>query len=124
MLAINAVIASNDALIPVAGDYLSLTGLARLMLTLQRLQPMLRRPLHKAMFLSRFVARRRLAQEVYGKLLQHFSDNLLNSSISEAAVLAECAGVGKPFLNIVAAASRRGSSANWPATSCTGDGTL
>jgi chromosome partitioning protein len=95
MLAINAVIASNDALIPVAGDYLSLTGLARLMLTLQRLQPMLRRPLHKAMFLSRFVARRRLAQEVYAKLLQHFSDNLLNSSISEAAALAECAGVGK-----------------------------
>ena len=95
MLAVNAVIASSDALIPVAGDYLSLTGLARLMLTLQRLQPLLRRPLHKAIFLSRFVARRRLAQEVYGKLLQHFPENLLNSSISEAAALAECAGVGK-----------------------------
>ena len=34
------IVASSDALIPVAGDYLSLTGLARLMLTLQRLQPL------------------------------------------------------------------------------------
>ena len=95
LLVVNAVVAADDALVPVAGDYLSLTGLAKLMGTIKKLEGLRDRPLNKWIFLSRFVARRRLSQEVHDKLLQHFPDSLLRSSVREAAVLAECAGAGR-----------------------------
>ena len=95
LLVINAVVAADDALIPVAGDYLSLTGLARLMNTIKKIETLRATPLRKWIFLSRFVARRRLSQEVFDKVLEHFPKQLLRTSIREAAVLAECAGQGR-----------------------------
>lgn len=95
LLAVNAVVAADELLVPVAGDYLSLTGLARLMLTLKRLEPLRVTALQKHVFLSRFVERRRLAREVRGKLREHFPQYLVDASISESAVLAECAGAGQ-----------------------------
>ncbi len=95
LLIVNAVVAADDVAIPVAGDYLSLTGLARFMQTIQRLQPLRRTPLRQWVFMSRFVARRRLAREVFDKVMEHFSPYLLATSISEAAALAECAGAGQ-----------------------------
>jgi len=95
MLIVNAVAAADDILIPVAGDYLSLTGLARMMLTVKRLQAVSRPTLRKWIFMSRFLARRRLSREVYEKIEHHFPFCLLGSPVSEAAALAECAGVGK-----------------------------
>lgn len=95
MVAVNALTAADDALVPVAGDYLSLTGVARLMLTFKRLEPLMGRDLGKWVFMSRFMPRRRLAREVRAKLLQHFPSQLLRTPVGEAAVLAECAGVGR-----------------------------
>lgn len=95
MLAVNAVTAVDEVLVPVAGDYLSLTGLARLMLNLNRLRALRDRPLREWVLLSRFLPRRRLAREVAAKVALHFRDRLLATEIPEAAVLAECAGSGK-----------------------------
>lgn len=95
MLAANAIAAADDVLIPVAGDYLSLTGLARLLLTLRRMKSMHLGSFDEWVFFSRFTPRRRLSREVFERVSQHFSDRLLSTSIQEAAVLAECAGVGK-----------------------------
>lgn len=95
LLVINAVVAADDALIPVAGDYLSLTGLARLMGTIKKIEGLRRTPLRKWIFLSRYVPRRRLSKEVSDKLMEHFPQYLLRTSIREAAVLAECAGAGR-----------------------------
>ena len=95
LLVANAVAAVDDVLVPVAGDYVSLTGLTRLMLTIRKLEPLRAGPLGKAIFLSRFIARRRLSSEVMGKLLEHFPTLLLRTSIREAAALAECAGAGR-----------------------------
>lgn len=95
LLVINAVLAADDVLIPVAGDYLSLTGLARLMGTLQKLEAMRQVPLRQWIFLSRLIPRRRLSQEVAGKLNEHFPKYFLRTAIREAAVLAECAGAGR-----------------------------
>jgi len=99
LISVNAIVAADEVWIPVAGDYLSLTGLARLILTLKRLDPLRRKPLRKRVFMSRFVARRRLAQEVRTKLRQHFPDYLVDSVISESAALAECAGAGKSIFD-------------------------
>jgi len=95
LLVMNALLAADHALIPVAGDYLSLTGLANLMNTLRRVEGLRDKPLHKRVFLSRFIARRRLSREVMAKIMHHFPHYLLPTSIREAAVLAECAGAGR-----------------------------
>ena len=95
ILIVNAMAAADDILVPAAGDYLSLTGLARLMLTVRRMRPLMKDSVRKWIFMSRFVARRRLSREVYSKIAGHFPNNLLTASISEAAALAECAGAGR-----------------------------
>ena len=95
LLVANALLAVDEVLIPVAGDYLSLTGVARLLLTIRRFGEVRASPLQQWMFLSRFVARRRLSREVQGKLQAHFPDRLLATAVSEAAALAECAGAGR-----------------------------
>jgi chromosome partitioning protein len=95
MLTVNAIVAADDVLIPVVGDYLSLAGLARLTSTLRRLAPLSRPTLRQWIFMSRFVDRRRLAREVHERIQQHFPDKLLASRINESAVMAECAGAGR-----------------------------
>lgn len=104
MLAANAIAAANDVLIPVAGDYLSLTGLARLLLTLRRMQSLNLGSFEEWIFFSRFTPRRRLSREVYEHVSSNFADRLLSTAIQEAAVLAECAGAGKTIFEY-----RRGS---------------
>ena len=95
LLVMNAVLAADTALIPVAGDYLSLTGLAHLMGTLKKVGSLRDEPLRKRIFMSRFISRRRLSREVLEKILHHFPQYLMPASIREAAVLAECAGAGR-----------------------------
>ncbi len=95
LLVMNAVLAADCALVPVAGDYLSLTGLAHLMGTLRKIEGLRETPLQKRIFMSRFIARRRLSREVLEKILNHFPQYLMPASIREAAVLAECAGAGR-----------------------------
>lgn len=95
VLAANAILAVDEMLIPVTGDYLSLNGLAHLMITLKRFDSLRERPLKKKIVLSRFVARRRLSREVLEKLLEHFPGLVLKTPIREAAALAECPGAGR-----------------------------
>lgn len=94
-LMMSAVMAAHEVLIPMVGDYLSLTGLARLMLMLRRLQTRHGGGLNAWVFFNRFTPRRRLSQEVYATVARHFPDRLLGSVVREAAVLAECAGAGR-----------------------------
>jgi len=95
LLVVNSILAVDDVLVPVAGDYLSLTGLARLMLTLRRLSDLREKPLKKWIFMSRYTPRRRLSREVQSKILEHFPGYLLASTIDESAVIAESAGAGR-----------------------------
>jgi len=95
ILIANAIIAADEVLIPVTGDYLGLNGLAHLLKTLKHFDKMREKPLKQFILLSRLNPRRRLAREVIGKLSKHFSGNLLASPIHEAAVLAECPGAGR-----------------------------
>ncbi len=95
LLVANAVLGVDDVLVPVAGDYLPLTGLARLMITFKRFVSYRVAPLHTYLFMSRYLTRRRLAREVQEKLLQHFPSYLLATAVREAAVIAESAGAGR-----------------------------
>ena len=95
VLVANAIFAADEALIPVSGDYLSLNGLARMLATLKRFEPFLKKPLLQWLELSRYIPRRRLSMEVRDKLLNHFQGQLLATPIREAAVMAECPGAGR-----------------------------
>lgn len=95
LIAANAIMAVDEILIPVSGDYLSLNGLAHLLITLKRFDPIRSKPLKKKIVLSRFVARRRLSQEVLEKLQEHFPGMILQTPVREASILAECPGVGR-----------------------------
>ncbi len=95
LIAANAILAVDEILIPVSGDYLSLNGLAHLLITLKRFDPIRSKPMKKKIVLSRFVARRRLSQEVLEKLLEHFPGMILQTPVREASILAECPGVGR-----------------------------
>ena len=95
LLVANAIFAADEALIPVSGDHMSLNGLAKMLKTLKKFEPYLARPLTQWIVLNRFFPRRRLCKEVEEKLRKHFSEQLLNTPIREAAVIAECPGVGR-----------------------------
>ena len=95
LIAANAILAIDEILIPVSGDYLSLNGLAHLLITLKRFDPIRTKPMKKKIILSRFVARRRLSQEVLEKLQEHFPNMILQTPVREASILAECPGVGR-----------------------------
>lgn len=95
LLVVNAMLAADDVLVPMAGDYLSLTGLARLLLTLKRVHVMRARPLREWIVFSRYMPRRRLSCEVRAKVQQHFPERLLSGWVRESAALAECAAAGK-----------------------------
>ncbi len=91
----NAIMAVDEVLIPVTGDYLGLNGVAQLMQTLRHFEKFRTSRLRQWVMLSRLNQRRRLSREVAAKLVKHFSGQLLETPICEAAVMAECPGVGR-----------------------------
>lgn len=95
LLVVNAIFATDEVLIPMTGDYLALQGLAHLMGTLKNFEQALGHKLQQWIVLSRFVARRRLSQEVKAKLVEHFPGTVLATEISESVLLAECPSFGK-----------------------------
>lgn len=95
VLVANAIFAADEALIPVSGDHMSLNGLAKMLLTMKKFEPYLKRPLRQWIVLNRFFPRRRLCKEVLEKLNEHFERQLIKTRIRESAVIAECPGIGR-----------------------------
>lgn len=95
LLAMNALLATHELLIPVAGDYLSLDGIARLMSVIRHIEQVLKHKKDNWVVLTRFHERRRLAQEVREKLLEYFPGRVLATPIREIVSLAESPGFGQ-----------------------------
>jgi len=95
LLGMNALLATEELLIPVSGDYLALAGLSRLMSILKTLEAKTERTTLKSILLTRFHKRRRHAQEVHKKIRDYFPGQLLQTCISEAVALAESPSFGK-----------------------------
>lgn len=100
LLAANAILASDEVIMPVNGDYLSLNGLAHLMITLKRFDKLRDQPLKRWILLSRFVKQRKLSREVLEKLQQYFPGLIINTAIREASALSECPGKGRTIFEI------------------------
>lgn len=95
LLAVNALLASQEVLIPVTGDYLSLEGLSFLMATIKNFEEKLGHHLKEWIVLTRLHTRRRLGKEVLAKILEYFPNKVFTTHIRETAALAECPGMGK-----------------------------
>ncbi len=95
LLAVNALLASNEVLIPVTGDYLSLEGLSFLMATIKNFEQKLGHKLKERIVLTRYHTRRRLPKEILAKILEYFPNKIFATHIREVAALAECPGMGK-----------------------------
>jgi len=100
LLSANAIMAADEVLIPVSGDYLSLNGVAHLLGTLKKFESLRTKNLQQWIVMSRFHTRRRLSQEVRSKLLKHFPGKVLQTEIREAAALAECPAVGRTIFEL------------------------
>ena len=95
ILGMNALLAADEVLIPVSGDFFALQGLSRLMNIFQHLEESLRRKFDKWVVLTRFHERRRLAREVREKVTAYFPDRVFSTHIRETVALAESPGFGQ-----------------------------
>ena len=95
LLTVNALFSANEVLTPVAGDYLSLQGLSYLVATFLNFETQLGHKIKDWIVLTRYHQRRRLPDEVFAKLQEHFPKRVFKTRIREVAALAECPGVGK-----------------------------
>ena len=95
ILGMNALLASEEVLVPVSGDFFALQGLSRLMSIFQHIEETLKRKTKKWVVLTRFHERRKLAKEVKGKILSYFPDCVFQTAIRETVALAESPGFGQ-----------------------------
>ena len=88
-LVVSALFATDEILIPVAGDYLALHGMSHLMGTLGQFEKSLKHKHKRWIVVTRFHPRRRLSQDVVDTLNQHFPGTVLLTPIRETSALAE-----------------------------------
>ena len=95
VLTLNALIAADRVLIPVAADYLSLTGVERLDRALTVLEQKLKRPFERRIVLTRYDGRRRLSAEIDSRIRALYGDRVCDTRIAENVSLAESPMRGK-----------------------------
>lgn len=95
LLAMNALMAVDEVVVPVTGDYLALHGVSRFMQILDHIDTALDRETRVWIALTRFNGRRRLARDVRDKLLEYFPGAVLATPVRECSALAESPSFGK-----------------------------
>lgn len=98
MLVVNALFAVDEVLIPMTGEYLALQGLSHLIRTIKNFEKVLNKKYRTWLSVQRYQTRRRLAKEVMTLLKKHFPNRILATVVREAAMVAECPGLGKTII--------------------------
>lgn len=94
-LVMNALMAADEVLVPVAADYLALRGLAYLSGKLKEIAQASGQVRKQWIAVTRYHSRRRLAGDVVQMLNQHFPGQVLRTPIRECVALAEAPSFGK-----------------------------
>jgi chromosome partitioning protein len=89
VLTLNALVAADRVLMPVAADYLSLESAHKLNSALDVLEKRLGKRYLRRVLVTRFDARRRLSSQIYRILQETFNGLLCDSVIAETVSLAE-----------------------------------
>lgn len=95
LLAMNAILACEEFIVPVTGDYLALQGLSRLIKVVGHIEQALQRNTKKWFVLTRFQKQRKLAQQIRKKMVGYFPNQVFETVIRENVSLAESPGFAK-----------------------------
>jgi len=95
LLAVNALFAGDEVLVPVVGDYLALCGVSQLMQTIKSFELVARKKITTWFAVTRFHPRGRLAREVMEKLMTCFPGRVLGTAVRETVALAESPAHGQ-----------------------------
>ena len=100
LLTINALVASDEVIVPVQTEYFALEGLSQLLNTIdlvrENLQPELK---VMGALLTMYDKRNRLARQVIKEVQDHFPGHVFDSIIPRSVRLAEAPGFGKSILS-------------------------
>ena len=99
LLGMNALLAADEVMVPVAGDFYSLQGVSRLMRIFNYVETALQRETKKWFVLTRFDNRRKMARSVRDRIVHYFPDNVLTTPIRETVALAESPAYGKTIFD-------------------------
>ena len=98
LLAVNALVASNGVVVPIACEYLSLEGLAQMMNTIKLVRRRLNPDLSVAgVALTMYDGRNRLARDVRTEIDRLFGNKVFETAIPKNVRLAEAPSYGKPI---------------------------
>jgi chromosome partitioning protein len=89
LLTMGAIVATRRLIIPVASDYLSLSGALSAARTVNVLEDVLRAKIKQHVLLTRFDSRRRMAQRVEAALRTRFESDVCAATIRESVALSE-----------------------------------
>jgi chromosome partitioning protein len=99
LLGLNAMLAVDEMIVPVSGDYLSLQGLSKLMQTLKRVQTLSGKEIVLWLASTRMQMSRRLTHEVRKRILKYFPGRVFQTVIKECVALAESPSFGKSIFD-------------------------
>ncbi len=88
VLTLNALLAADRVLIPVAADFLSQQGVHRLDAALNVLERKLQRKFERRIVITRFDSRRKLSYEIHDKLKERYGEQVCQTRIGENVALA------------------------------------
>jgi chromosome partitioning protein len=94
-LVMNALLAADEVLVPVAADYLALRGLAYLTSRLREIDQGTGGQTQQWIAVTRYHRRRRLSGDVVAMLNQHFPGQVLKTPVRECVALAEAPSFGQ-----------------------------
>jgi chromosome partitioning protein len=95
ILKVNALIATDEILIPMTSDFISLQGPSHLMATVKRFEKTLKKEYKSLLVMSRYALTRRISAQALNSLRSCFPGKIPATINREAEVLAECPGFGK-----------------------------
>jgi len=99
MLGMNALLAADEVMVPVASDFYSLQGVSRLMQIFNYVESKLQRRTRKWFVLTRYNERRKMARNVRDQIVHYFPQQVLNTPIRETVALAESPAYGKTIFD-------------------------
>ncbi len=99
ILSINAMAAADGVLVPIAAEYLAMKGAAQLENSLTGMENMTGHRIPRRYVVTRFVARRRLTQDLMDQMQDRFGNELCRTRISECASITESAGFNQDIFS-------------------------
>lgn len=100
VISINALAAADRVIIPLQAEYLALQSLSKLLETVSAVKKRFNKSLDiGGIVINRFASRKRLSQEVVGKLEDYFGDKVFATRIRDNVALAEAPSFGKDIFS-------------------------